>query len=301
MAGIFPEGGVVASQTINADQDAVTVMPQCPPLFYSSRCISRFDPFAMNAVISEIVNAVNCAGLAYDCRRLDNLCLAIKKIATDTLFGCLIQNFPMSSTACSISNLAVETDSEGCSRIVRYSEASAILATATACSVTGVNVTRPVPANPAGLGSYYDGESLAADAEAGTIDQLRLAATHLIHVEFDLTCAATVAIDWTGAILFNPAQNGGNGATAFLYGRLNGQFQVNPSTHRIQAIGVSTNYDAELRITDQFRQFLPAGHHEMDFYWVGASPTYPAVQANASCLSGGADAGCFMNVHIVTS
>jgi len=76
MAGIFPESGVAPSQAPNAIIPDVAV--GCTPLFYSgSRCAPRFDPAAMNALMSEILNLINCTGNDYDCTIFTNLCNAI--------------------------------------------------------------------------------------------------------------------------------------------------------------------------------------------------------------------------------
>lgn len=92
MAGILPDSGVAASQTLNAvDVDTVNCAAE---LFYSvSRCQPRFDPAAMNAVLSELLNLVSCAGLDYDCSSLTNVCDAVKAMAllTTAVVGTAIQ------------------------------------------------------------------------------------------------------------------------------------------------------------------------------------------------------------------
>lgn len=77
MAGVFPEGGVNKAAAINALQSPDTVSG-CPPLWHGQACRPIFDPASANAVISEIVKAVNDAGLDYDCEVLDNLSRAIQ-------------------------------------------------------------------------------------------------------------------------------------------------------------------------------------------------------------------------------
>lgn len=72
MSGILPNNGVPPQNTQNgiADPD---LAGGCDNLYYGPRCNPRLDPFAMNALISEIINALNALGIAYDCNRLDNL------------------------------------------------------------------------------------------------------------------------------------------------------------------------------------------------------------------------------------
>jgi hypothetical protein len=76
MAGIFPDSGVTPNNAANAVTPDVAL--GCDPLFYSStRCNPRFDPPAMNALMSEFLNLINAAGLDYDCTKLTNLVDAV--------------------------------------------------------------------------------------------------------------------------------------------------------------------------------------------------------------------------------
>lgn len=96
MAGVFPAVG----STPNNTQNAVTpsVVEGCTPLFYPNNCNPRFDPLSTNAIISELLNAINTFA-PYDCNRLDNLKNAILNTAcaldedttphgTDYMMGC---------------------------------------------------------------------------------------------------------------------------------------------------------------------------------------------------------------------
>lgn len=78
MAGIFPTSGVPWNQATNAEDIDTTNCPDGALFHNTSRCNPRFDAEAANALISEIGNAVNDAGLDYDCERLDNLSAAIQ-------------------------------------------------------------------------------------------------------------------------------------------------------------------------------------------------------------------------------
>lgn len=84
MAGIYPRAGVPATEAANAVDVATTGCDTEGENFYANgRCPQRFDPVQMNAVISEILNAVTCVlggALEYDCSRLDNLCRALQLI-----------------------------------------------------------------------------------------------------------------------------------------------------------------------------------------------------------------------------
>lgn len=75
MTGILPANGVPPENTRNG-LAAPLLAGGCDNIYYGPRCNPRMDPFAMNAVISEVINALNAIGLAYDCNRLDNLASA---------------------------------------------------------------------------------------------------------------------------------------------------------------------------------------------------------------------------------
>lgn len=86
MSGMFPDSGVPANQALNTTDVPTTNCDPAGELFHStSRCQPRFDPASANAVMSEILNAIDCAGLVYDCSRLDNLCLAIQALTAETI------------------------------------------------------------------------------------------------------------------------------------------------------------------------------------------------------------------------
>lgn len=76
MAGFFPTAGTDAANTQNAARP-VSTEEGCKPLFYRANCAPEFDPIATNALISEIINAINVVK-KYDCSRLDNLADAFK-------------------------------------------------------------------------------------------------------------------------------------------------------------------------------------------------------------------------------
>lgn len=82
--GIFPTIGVAASQTLNAEQNPL-LAEGCTALFYALKCNPRLDVPSANAMISEVLNFVKCAGIEYDCSRLDNMCRAIDELIPE---GC---------------------------------------------------------------------------------------------------------------------------------------------------------------------------------------------------------------------
>lgn len=121
MAGVFPDSGVPASDAKNSIVDPDTL--NCPSeLWYStSRCQPRFDPAAANAVTAEIVNLVNCAGLPYDCTKLDNLCAAVKNLICDVITGCLEPcDFDLlAKSGVTVHQLMVQEGGSNCRKIVK--------------------------------------------------------------------------------------------------------------------------------------------------------------------------------------
>lgn len=77
MAGIMPDGGVPPSSAFNSLNDAPLV-GGCDSLWHAPRCTPRFDPASANAIISELLNVIELAGLDYDCTQLDNLADAVR-------------------------------------------------------------------------------------------------------------------------------------------------------------------------------------------------------------------------------
>lgn len=78
MAGIFPSTGVTAPNTQNAELNP-EMKEGCEALYFPNACNPRFNPLVMNAVISEIVNAVNL-NRDYDCSKLDNLATMLNSL-----------------------------------------------------------------------------------------------------------------------------------------------------------------------------------------------------------------------------
>lgn len=80
MSGILPNNGVPPGSTTNGAADA-NLAPGCENLYYAARCNPKFDPFAMNALISEIIHALNYMGRPYDCEVTDNVGMMLLALA----------------------------------------------------------------------------------------------------------------------------------------------------------------------------------------------------------------------------
>lgn len=148
MAGIQPSNGVAPNLTSNALANP-NLAAGCANLWYALRCNPRLDPAAMNAMISEIINAVNSrcdpsvGSNAYDCNRLDNLALALDR-----------PNVPVATDCSNLLDVRAQTDAAGCVRLVRLAG----------------------PPLPAGLQSYVSGitGSYTTDFTAGSPARLPL-------------------------------------------------------------------------------------------------------------------------------
>lgn len=282
MTGLFPNSGVPATDANNSLLDP-NVVAGCSQLWHStSRCQPRFDPAAANAVMSEIINLVNCSGLPYDCKRLDNLCIAVTDLVHDVIHGCQ-KPFEVAD-GCSYTQLVLSTDETGCTKISRYNVTQARLAVSTSCSVLPVG-DHQIPVDPANTAAYYNHGDLSADAVAGTINASKLDSTRIARVNFNVPCDnMVVEVDFGTALIFNPAQNPPLGATAHVTYSIDGVFQISPDG-LTPTICTYTNY--EIRTDGTRRLTLNAGAHFIDFYIIATGPVRPAAVAGAACRATG--------------
>lgn len=271
MSGIFPSGGVSASQALPTNLPEIeTTGTNCSTLYHNARCNTKADPIALNAVIAEIGAAVNCAGLAYDCTRYDNLCSAIEEMSRKSLFECLDRDFPTSQNQCSVEYLVLGTDSEGCKRITRYSQASAELARVGNSSVWGTNKPyTELPENPGNEATYYNQESLWTAQQAGNVDMSRLQPNWIFHLEITLACASSVTLFCETNTVLNPTQNTNAGAASVLAYSVDGVFPT-PSSLVVPFVVAWTNYQTNAQ--GQTTVNLSAGTHTLDFYVIGRAP-----------------------------
>lgn len=281
MAGVFPNGGVTANLTKGADE---TITPNdlenCDggALFHNTgNCRSVFDPRSANAMISEVINAVKCAGIKYDCSQHDNLCEAIRKIVDDRVFGCIDQDVPDASGSCMIENLVLATDASGCTRIARYNDAAAQLGSVTTASVYGGDHNMLIPADPANTASYYDFNSLSTDASAGTINVARLNSTKVFDMTLNLACETSVNFDVVLSSVFSPAANGGSGQASELVLRINNNFALSPAGFVADRFAFVTNFQTFM--IGEIRRTLGAGVNRVEAFLIRSTGTAGASQA----------------------
>jgi hypothetical protein len=98
MTAMFPDSGVPSTDAKNSIIDPNTV--NCNELWYStSRCQPRFDPAAANAMLSEQINLINKAEVAYDCNSLAQLQLATRYLIQRGLTnGTILSGGPINYT-----------------------------------------------------------------------------------------------------------------------------------------------------------------------------------------------------------
>ena len=79
VSGIFPKAntGIVGYELAH-NASNIKTKKGCSALFYGQDCEKTLDYGSLNALYSEIGNAVNSSNREYDCSRLDNLSLAIR-------------------------------------------------------------------------------------------------------------------------------------------------------------------------------------------------------------------------------
>lgn len=273
MAGIQPNSGVPAEQAQNSLL-APTLGPTCANLWYAPRCTPRLDPAAMNAMIAEIINFVNCAGLTYDCTRLDNMCLAIKDIFCDLMtanpFSC---TFPVVADACALEQIVLQTDAAGNKRFARLTPGSRQIATGNLTNVYGVNFPPTLfPQQPGNPATFYNIPDLAQDQDSGTINETKLQFNAVASGQFTLACAAVVDLTVRAAQLnFSPAGTPSVGAMAI---RVDGQFLVNNG--QVTRSDTYTNFQSSIETTLQIP--LSAGSHTIILYAIAESSNRPPAQ-----------------------
>lgn len=299
MAGIFPNSGVIASSATNAQLvPSGNLSAGCTALYAStSRCAPRFDPAAFNAIVSELVNVTICAGLAYNCNRLDNLCTAIKQLISDGLYRCQTGNFDAAGAACSIEPLAMQTDSAGCRKIVRLNRDALPSVIGRNNSVWGTAYGPAMhPLTPANPATYYNLTDLRTDIIANTLNPAKLTPNHLLSVNVTVPCQAQYELEYTQQVFFSPAANGGNGTLSAVVVRVDGAF-LTFSDGSLLFISSITNFVTQ--ITDRLVTSLAPGAHVIDLFIVartaGTPPTQIVVQG-APVASGG-----FLTVRIKSS
>lgn len=308
MTGIMPSAGVPASQTQNALANPL-LTAGCQPTWYAPRCNPKFDPFAANAVLSEIINFVNCCTdnpLRYDCTRLDNMCRAFRHNFNCLLGDCLDVEFPNITNACSVEFLVLATDDEGCTRIARYSEAAAL-----AASAGYVSVAAHLPPNTAGFlipdsfpnpALYYSNTGFIADGgvdpnQGGVIPGRRPAPglneatiqnSRFARVQFTTTCVRSFEVTHgrvhAAAADANTAYLSESGFTNRV--RVNGgPWQYNFAVGSGNLVpfgsenGVLRGYSHDSRINN-----VPAGVIEIEWFYLG--PQTGNVHWNANTNQG---------------
>jgi hypothetical protein len=281
MTGIFPTGGVGAEQAINtAVLPAINQVAGCPPTFHSTgRCTPRFDPASANALISEFLNLVICAGTTYDCNSLTNLCTAVRAMSFKPFTDCLDDSIvlPDSSGSCKIERLVLTTDSEGCRRITRYNETAAILTRFDLVSNYGnPNGPTSIPATPTNAATYYNFGELSLARQSNTINPAKLTPNRLWAAEVTLTCEGVIEITQRGTLAFSPTQNSGNGAQSQVVFRIDGVFPLDANGNVLTS-GTWNNFESVLDNT--FTYPLSAGTHTIETFVVASFPGLQPAQA----------------------
>ena len=82
MAGILPSNGVPPGSTEGGISNP-QLAAGCPNTYYPPRCNPRLDPFAMNNLISEVVNALNVLGEVYNCNVNNNLAQSLLDLVSN--------------------------------------------------------------------------------------------------------------------------------------------------------------------------------------------------------------------------
>lgn len=109
--GIMPNFGVTVPPGDALNTTEAEIKGGIQPTFFADGCRFYVEASSVNGLISEILNAVNCAGLSYDPDRLDNLCLAMEAMSqgqtADQIAALICADASAKSTlqACLVDNL----------------------------------------------------------------------------------------------------------------------------------------------------------------------------------------------------
>lgn len=246
MTGVFPGSGVGSSDAQNSIDpiNMPAMVAGCEALWYSTmRCQPRFDPAAANALLSEMMNLIKCAGTTYDCTHLNNLCVAIQKMLDDNPYRCLPQTFPyVAGNACSIEQLVQFVDNTGCIKIGKLPAGGAVIVSdIDTCNSVGVgfDVFRPSPTD---VTSYYDMATLTADRVANTVNNTKLGRGECVRGSFTVPCACYVNIHLYGDIHFDPTANSGAGAQSRMVYTIDGVLALS-SNNVIDNYGDFSNFE----------------------------------------------------------
>lgn len=286
---IFPRNGVPAGQAApGADPTADAT---CNELFYKSSCNPRFDPQAMNSLISELVNVVNTncdgteSGVQWDCDIQRNLVRAICRLSTEALYDCLPEEFPDIGDLCGDPQYLVLVNDGECSRIGTYSP------TGTTGTYVGT-FSDAQPQLPQGQTDliipdvfddpteFYRWNDLVSDDNdgAGTINETILQNSKISRVVFDLDCRQRLGSE-TQLVLENPDDvqeaYSQRMRVLFRYRTNGGPWVYNriPATNRL-ATGLPIN---SLSSSGYVREENPRnygpGHIEVETFYVGDGST----------------------------
>ena len=209
---IFPRNGVAPAQAApGADTSARAT---CTELFYTASCNPRFDPQAMNSLISELLNVVNhnCDGtdstIDWNCARQDNLRTAICRIWEDKWEDCFEVDLPIADDVCGEIRSLVLIDDGTCVRFATYSSSDPARAVGTferAQPDLPKNVTvLVIPDDFQDPLDYYDVAAFLADVQAGTVNDARIENSMITLASFNLACATRLDLA-TQLIISNPA------------------------------------------------------------------------------------------------
>lgn len=296
MSGIFPSGGVGPSQALPTNLPTIdTIGTNCTTLYHNARCNSKVDPASVNALIAEVGTAVNGAGRDYDCGRYDNLLLAMRDISSDVIFGCLAENFPSASGACSIEYLALVTDEDGCRKIARYTENNSLLGRVGNSSVWGLVyplTAHPItPSNPA---TFYTLQALATDVNNNTINYSKLNNNRLAVMTINVPCDNTrVRLEVTQSVVFNPGLNSGNGGQSAIVIRVDNVFQLTPGGIPIN-FGAITNFEGQY--SGEFSLTLNEGPHTIDVFILAYTGFPSQIYVQGSNVTSGITLAAYIDV-----
>lgn len=148
---IFPSNGVIFSQAASGASTGLNLSASCNELWMSNNCDVKIPPEVINTLISEVVQAVNGAGVTYDCSVTNNLSGVLTTVSTNAANALTTANGVAATAANALAT------------------ANTAQTTATAAQTAANNAS----AQGAGLQTQIDGNDTDIAANAAAISALQ--------------------------------------------------------------------------------------------------------------------------------
>lgn len=287
MSGILPDNGVVAGATVNTVQNPL-LDADCAALFFKMSCNPKFDPAWANAVTSELLNFMKCAGHPYDCEKLTNMCEADR-----LLFDKYICETGPLSSSCGATRKLAMVNNGTCWELAWYTDASLDIATEGFASISSLppNQDYVIPdafVNPTLFYNYADYQTDGGTNPANRLglNEAKILNSRVARMAFVNPCTRVMAFDAAIQPLQETfAQDAYEKRTDLAWRvRTNGgawAYPYLPGTGRL-SIGLLHNALSRYYSFTDNLIVIPAGNVEVEWFYIAEQTTYVRWIANTN-------------------